>query len=96
MDINTNGNGYEVLGAFTTRELVNKFVGQSGGTTFLNLSSQATDYAVWDDIEKKIGNKHYHQIWLKSHTMVFELYYWNSLGTSNRHNKWNNGLKYSL
>ncbi|MDR1250911.1 MAG: hypothetical protein LBK62_01965 [Treponema sp.] len=45
---------YEVLGNFTEREWVNKFLGQSGGANLLNLSSHATDGVVERAISKNL------------------------------------------
>jgi hypothetical protein len=49
--------GTETLGNFTTKAYVNKFLGQSGGTNFLNLSSDATTGPIRDAIEKEIQKK---------------------------------------
>ena len=49
--------GYEVLGEFSTRVYINKFLGQSGGTNFLNLSSNATSGPIRDAIDKEIQKK---------------------------------------
>jgi hypothetical protein len=54
MGLDQSTSKYEVLGDFHDRVWVNKFIGTSGGTTFLNLSSQATDPAVRNTIEKHI------------------------------------------
>jgi hypothetical protein len=48
---------YEDLGDFYSRVWVNKFLGSSGGTTFLNLSSDATDGVIRNTIEKEIRKK---------------------------------------
>ena len=48
---------YENLGDFSSRVWVNKFIGTSGGTTFLNLSSDATDGVIRNTIEKEIRKK---------------------------------------
>jgi hypothetical protein len=49
--------GYEVLGEFSTRVYINKFLGQSGGANFLNLSSNATSGPIRDAIDKEIQKK---------------------------------------
>ena len=49
--------GFEVLGEFSTKVYVNKFLGQSGGTNLLNLSSNATTGPIRDAIEKEIQKK---------------------------------------
>jgi|TergutMp193P3_1026864.scaffolds.fasta_scaffold19305_2 hypothetical protein len=52
-----NTSGYEVLGNFTTRVLINKFLGQSGGANLFNLSSNATSGPIRDAIDKEIQKK---------------------------------------
>jgi hypothetical protein len=54
MGLDQSSSNYETLGDFSDRVWVNKFLGTSGGTTFLNLSSEATDPAVRNTIEKHI------------------------------------------
>ena len=54
MGLDQSTSKYEVMGDFTDRVWVNKFLGASGGTTLFNLSSQATDPAVRNTIEKNI------------------------------------------
>jgi len=55
MGLSTNGT--EILGDFTTKVYINKFLGQSGGTNFLNLSSNATSGPIRDAIDKEIRKK---------------------------------------
>jgi hypothetical protein len=57
MGLEQSQSTYEVLGEFSTRVWVNKFIGTSGGTTFLNLSSDATDGVVRNAIEKEIRQR---------------------------------------
>jgi hypothetical protein len=54
MGLNQSTSDYTVVGDFNERVWVNKFIGTSGGTTLLNLSSEATDPAVRNTIEKHI------------------------------------------
>jgi hypothetical protein len=54
MGLDQSTSKYDVLGDFSERVWVNKFLGASGGTTLFNLSSQATDPAVRNTIEKNI------------------------------------------
>jgi hypothetical protein len=49
--------GYENLGNFSTKVYVSKFLGQSGGTNLLNLSSNATTGPIRDVIDKEIQKK---------------------------------------
>jgi hypothetical protein len=49
--------GAEILGNFTTKVYINKFLGQSGGTNILNLSSNATNGPIRDAIDKEIQKK---------------------------------------
>jgi hypothetical protein len=49
--------GTEILGDFTTRVYINKFLGTSGGTNFLNLSSHATDGPIRNAIDAQIREK---------------------------------------
>jgi len=46
--------GTEVLGNFSTSVYINKFLGQSGGTNFLNLSANATSGPIRDAIDREI------------------------------------------
>jgi len=50
-------NGTENLGTFTTKVYINKFLGTSGGTNFLNISSNATTGPIRSAIEKEIQKK---------------------------------------
>jgi len=49
--------GIEVLGDFSTKVYINKFLGQSGGTNFLNLSANATSGPIRDAIDREITKK---------------------------------------
>ena len=49
--------GTENLGDFSTKVHINKFLGQSGGTNFLNLSANATSGPIRDAIDKEIQKK---------------------------------------
>jgi len=49
--------GTENLGNFTTKVHINKFLGQSGGANFLNLSSNATSGPIRNAIDKEIQKK---------------------------------------
>jgi hypothetical protein len=57
MQIGMSTSGTENLGNFTTTVSVNKFLGTSAGTTFLNLSSDVTDGKIRTAIEKEIQKK---------------------------------------
>jgi hypothetical protein len=57
MGLNQSTSDFTVVGDFSTRKWVNKFLGTSGGTTFLNLSSDATDGVVRNIIEAEIRKK---------------------------------------
>jgi hypothetical protein len=57
MGLDQSQSTYEDLGDFRTRLWVNKFIGTSGGTTFLNLSSDATDGVIRNAIENQIKKK---------------------------------------
>ena len=46
--------GTEIMGTFTTRVVVSKFFGTSGGTNFLNLTSGATTGPIRDAIDREI------------------------------------------
>lgn len=46
--------GTQVLGDFSTKVTVSKFLGQSGGTTFANISSGATTGPIRDAIDREI------------------------------------------
>ena len=52
--INPGQGSYEVLGDFTEREWVNKFLGSSGGTNFANITSRATEGVVNRAIQKNL------------------------------------------
>jgi len=49
--------GYEILGNFSKKVYINKFLGTSGGTNLFNLSSDATNGPIRDAIEKEIQKK---------------------------------------
>ena len=57
MQVGLSISGNEVLGNFTTRVYVNKFLGQSGGTNFLNISSNATSGPIRDAIDREIAKQ---------------------------------------
>jgi hypothetical protein len=50
-------NGTEILGDFTTKVYINKFLGESGGTNLFNISSNATSGPIRTAIEKEISKK---------------------------------------
>jgi hypothetical protein len=50
-------NGTEILGDFSTKVYINKFLGQSGGTNLFNLSSNATSGPIRDAIDREIRKK---------------------------------------
>jgi hypothetical protein len=55
MGISTSGT--EVLGDFSRRVYINKFLGQSGGTNIFNLSSNATSGPIRDAIDDEVRKK---------------------------------------
>jgi hypothetical protein len=57
MGLDSTKDGIVVLGDFTTKTTVNKFLGSSGGTTLFNLSSSITDEAVASAVQREILKK---------------------------------------
>ena len=52
--VTPGGGSYEIVGNFTEREWVNKFLGSSGGTNLFNITSRATDGVVNRAIQKNL------------------------------------------
>ena len=57
VEVSLTGTPADVLGNFRTSVWVNKFLGVSGGTNFLNLSSTAGDGAVVNLVKQEIAKK---------------------------------------
>jgi hypothetical protein len=57
LQVGMSTSGTEILGDFSTRVYVNKFLGTSGGTNLFNLSANATSGPVRDAIDAEIRKK---------------------------------------